>query len=579
LGGSRGSLRLGVDGGNGTTIKGKSLVLDSALLGSTEGGLLELDTDDGLDGELDIGILSNTGERGRDDIKREEGEVDTLSGLEVVGGQGGTGSKSEDQVTRVGIVGGIDGNLADEGTADGGLIRGNIGAEVSTLRNGTILEQEGGLGSGVGVVGENTEGTTGTNVNLDLSAEILRLELNIDSGSARRIVGSAKRAVGTVTAINTEGVAVTTVQSTDVGQGQHDVTIELVANRVGVTSRGGQGAINVEGTLRSGLRIIDGKRVTLTSSEVLELHGGQLEGPLERSSQDDATVGRVDVGLTGEQDLLGNDSGLKVDERENGDVGGNDNALGESDLDGDQVLQVALNDGATETGKLLSVLNSDDGTVSGEARLNSVVLIPTALKSGTPRDSSGVRLDARESVVGGSETVTSGLDLLVPEETRVAAAVVSGISDGGGIADEHLSASTTGDQRRLDVEDQAVVLITVGWDTVGDTSNQRRVVGGEALRNAEGGIAALLNISAVDGAVGAIHSGVAVAETSGTADTEAGILVGETKSAGAEARGSGNVSRLGADSVGNNANTGAITGERSTTRTDLNNLVGSDTTS
>jgi len=349
------------------------------------------------------------------------------------------------------------------------------------------------------------------------------------------------------------------------------MTEELVADGVGVTSGTGSQAITDKRALRARVGAVVNDLVTSASREVLKGHALELKRPLEGSSQNDTAIGSVNTSLTRELDFLGNDSSLEVNIREHGDVGRNGDSLGEGDLDGDQVLQVTLNSGATETGELLSVLDSDDGAVGGEARLDVVVLVPTALESSTPRDGSSVGLNARVGIVGRSEGGAGNLNLLVPEVTRVAAAVLTRVGSKRGIADEHLSASTTLNQGRLDVEDQTVVLITVGLDTIDITSNQGREVGGQVEGSTKVGVVA--NVSAVLSAVGAIHAGVAVAETRGTTNTETSILTGETESRGAEARsGLGRVLR--ADRVGDNLGTRTAVGQRGTTRANRDNLRG-----
>jgi hypothetical protein len=571
LSGSGSGLLLVVKSRNSAAIESEGLVLDSTLLGTTECGLLKLNTDNGLDGELDIGININTRERERDDVNIKEGKVDTLSGGKVVKGRDGASGLSVQQVARGSGIGRVDSDLLDPRALDGSLIRGDIGTEVGALGSTSVLEQEGRLGDRAGNVTEDTESTLGTNVNLNLSAEVLRLELDIDGGRSGGIAGITERAVvGITAASDSERVAVATVQIADVGKRQHKVTKELVANGVGVTGSGRGEAVNVEGTLRSGLGILVVDCVTSTSCLILKSPAGKSEGPLERSSQDDTTIRSVVTVVIGEHDLLSNDSGLEVDIGEHGDVGGDGDSLGEGDLDGDDMLQVALNSGTTETRQLLSVLNSDHGTISGETRLDIVVQVPTALESSTPRDGSSVGLNAGKGIVGRSEGGRSRFDLLVPEVARVAATRLSGVGSIGGVAQEHLGAGTVLDEGRLNVKDQTVVLITVGLDAIGVPSNQGREVGGEVLRSTKVDILALRVGSSVLGAVSTEHTGVAIAETSGTTDAKASILVQEAISASAEAAG-GLGGRLGADGISNDASASTLAGRRGAARTNLDN--------
>jgi hypothetical protein len=564
---------------NSATIKSEGLVLDSALLGTTEGRLLELNTDNGLNGELNVGININTGEGEGDDVNIEEGKVNTLSGGEVVEGRDGTSSLGVQQVARSGSVGRIDSNLLDPRALDGSLIRGNIGTEVGTLGGTGVLEQEGGLGDSASNITEDTESTLGTDINLDLGTEILRLELNVNGGRSGRIVGITERAVvGITAASNGERVAVATVQIANVRKRQHEVTEELVANRVGVTGSSRGEAVNVEGTLGSGLGVLVVDSVTGTSSLILKSPAGKSEGPLERSSQDDATIRSIVSVVVREHDLLGNDSGLEVDIREHRDVGGDSNSLGECNLDGDDVLQVTLNNGTTKTGQLLSVLNSDDRAVDGKTRLDVVVGVPTALESSSPRDGGSVGFNAREGIVGGSERSGSRLNVLVPEVARVTATRLSGVASAGGVAQKHLSTGAMLDKGRLDVEDQTVVLITVGLDAVRVTSNQGREVGSEVLGSTEVGILALGVQSGVLSAVTTEHTRVAVAEASSTTDAKAGILIHDAKSAGAEA-GSGGSGRFSANNVGNNPSASTLAGNRAAARADLDNVSLGDGTS
>jgi hypothetical protein len=553
--------------------------LDSALLGTTECGLLKLDTNNGLDGELNVGINVNSREGERDDVDIEEGEVNTLSGGKVEEGRGGTGSLGVQKVAVVGVGGRIDGNLLGPSTLDASLIGGNIGTEIGTLRSTSVLEQEGRLGDGASNITEDTEGTLGTNVDLDLSAEVLRLELNIDGGEASGIVGITERAVvGVTAASNLERVTVATVQIANVGEGHHEVTVELVANGVGVTGLTVGKAVNIKRTLRSGLGVLVVDGVASASGKILKSPFSKSKGPLERSSQHDATIGAVDVVLTREQNLLGNDSGLEVNIRENGDVGRDGNSLGEGNLDRDDVLQVALNRGATESREVLSVLNSDHRAISGVAGLDVVILVPAALESSTPRDGSGVGLNTRVGIVGRGERGRSGLDILVPEETGVLATSLGGVSGGGNVTEEKLGARTTLNERRLDVEDQAVVFITVGLDTVDVTSNQGREVGGKSKGSTEVGILALRVSSSVQSAVGTIHARVAVAKARGTANAKTGILVRVAESRSAQTR-SGLRGRLGANGSGNDASASAVGGQGLAARTDLDGLSSGDSTS